>query len=166
MATINEIMELLNAHFSDATMVRVNKSNFLAIPTDMIENGMPRYLKVQLGSFATRATKTHEAFDFDTARADYEQWAKESAERASKPKGDNSKKTESSERTRVRTDKIRAYISANDIKNATATDVCTAVFADDPDTKPMMVGSILNKMVEAGMLDVETVKGKKTYTKA
>lgn len=30
----------------------------------------------------------------------------------------------------------------------------------------MMVGTILNKMVEAGMLDVETVKGKKTYTKA
>ena len=157
MATINEIMELLTSTFSDATMVRTNKTNYLAIPTDIIENGMPKYIK---------ATKTHEAFDFDTARADYEQWAKEAAERANKPKGDNSKKTESAERTRVRTDKIRAYIAANDIENATATDVCNAVFADDPDTKPMMVGTILNKMVEAGMLDVETVKGKKTYTKA
>lgn len=166
MATINEVMELLTSTFSDATMVRTNKTNCLAIPTDIIENGMPKYIKVQLGSFATKATKTHEAFDFDTARADYEQWAKEAAERANKPKGDNSKKTESAERTRVRTDKIRAYIAANDIENATATDVCNAVFADDPDTKPMMVGTILNKMVEAGMLDVETVKGKKTYTKA
>lgn len=92
MATINEIMELLTSTFSDATMVRTNKTNCLAIPTDVIENGMPKYLKVQLGSFATKATKTHEAFDFDTARADYEQWAKEAAERASKPKGDNSKK--------------------------------------------------------------------------
>ena len=166
MATINEIMEILNGHFSDATMVRVSKTNYLAIPTDVIENGMPKYLKVQIGSFATKPTKTHEAFDFDAARADYEQWAKESAERASKPKGDNSKKTESAERTRVRTDKIRAYIAAHDVENATATEVCNAVFADDPDTKPMMVGTILNKMVEAGMLDVETVKGKKTYTKA
>ena len=68
--------------------------------------------------------------------------------------------------TAAEINKIRAYIAANDIENATATDVCNAVFADDPDTKPMMVGTILNKMVEAGMLDVETVKGKKTYTKA
>lgn len=166
MATINEIMEILNGHFSDATMVRVNKTNYLAIPTDIIESGMPKYLKVQIGSFATKATKTHEAFDYDTARADYEQWAKESAERAAKPKNNNSKKTESSERTRVRTDKIRAYIAEHEVENATATDICNAVFADDPDTKPMMVGSILNKMVEAGMLDVETVKGKKTFTKA
>lgn len=67
MATINEIMELLTSTFSDATMVRTNKTNCLAIPTDIIENGMPKYIKVQLGSFATKATKTHEAFDFDTA---------------------------------------------------------------------------------------------------
>lgn len=166
MATITEIMEILNAHFSDASMVRTNKTNYLAIPSGEVENGMPKYLKVQIGAFATKATKTHEAFDFDAAHAEYEQWAKDNAERASKPKSDNSKKTESAERTRVRTDKIRAYVAAHDVENATATEICAAVFADDPDTKPMMVGTILNKMVEAGMLDVETVKGKKTYTKA
>lgn len=162
----NPIVEVIFAQFPEAQWVRTNKQNVIAIPTDIIENGLPKYYKVAVGGFSTKATKTAEAFDYDAARAEYEQWAKESAERAAKPKKDNTAATEAALRSAARLDALRSYIANHDVVEMSATDLCNAVFADDKSVLPMTVGSLMNKLVDAGMVNFEIVKSKKLYTKA
>lgn len=164
--TQNPIVVAIFSSFPEARWVRVNKTNVIAIPTDIIENGMPKYFKIAVGGFSTKATKTAEAFDYDAARADYEQWAKEAAERAAKPKKDNAASTEAAQRSAARLEALRSYIGSHEVVGMSATDLCNAVFADDKSVLPMTVGSLMNKLVDAGMVNFEVVKSKKLYTKA
>lgn len=166
MITIQDIQNCINANFGSAVNVRTGKTNYIAIPTgEYNEKGQPACIKVAVGMFATTATKTHEAFDLESAVAEYDTWVKNAEERNNKPKATKSN-SESSQRQRDRMDKLRAYLVNNHVENVTTTDIRKAVFADDDSTTIMAVGGFLAKFVEGGFLNVEVVNGKKTYTSA
>lgn len=166
MITVQDVQNAIYANFGSAVNVRTGKTNYIAIPTgEYNDKGQPACIKVAIGMFATTATKTHEAFDLNTATAEYAAWEKDAVERNNKPKATKGD-TESSRRQRERMDKLRAYLVANHLEKVTATDVRKAVFADDDSTTIMAVGGFLAKFVEGGFLNVEVVNGKKTYTSA
>ena len=78
--------EITNAILSmnGACMGRVNKSNFIIVPTD--DGG---YVKVNVTAALAKDTKAHKAFNYDAAVAEYKVWetqnALKAAERAAKP---------------------------------------------------------------------------------
>ena len=79
-----DIINALRNLYPSAVMVRVNKTNCLCIPTEDTQDGIPVYKRILVGNFAVKATERSAAFDFDTAKQDYETWEKEAAVRAAK----------------------------------------------------------------------------------
>ena len=142
-----------------ATMVRTNKSNYIAVPT---EEG---YMKVNVTVALDKDTANHKAFDFEAAKADYEVWkamsvAKE-AERAARPprmKGPNPE-------AQARRDALDANITAlPHFEKWTATDIMNAL--PDYVGTVMAIGSSAKRLVEKGVLNVEEIEKKSYYTKA
>lgn len=157
---ISKIMEI-----PGATMGRVNKTNFVVIPT---EDG---YTKVSVSAALAKDTKNHAAFNYEAAVAEYKAWEAEAAlraaERANKPakvKGPNPE-------AEARRQALDAAITALPaFTNATATDVFN-MFAEGEQPKTvMLVGSALKRLAEVGVVVAtksEDAKDKKNYyTKA
>ena len=134
---ISKIMEI-----PGATMGRVNKTNFVVIPT---EDG---YTKVNVTAALAKDTKNHTAFNYEAAVAEYKAWEAEARRQA-----------------------LDAAIAAlPSFTNATATDVFN-MFAESEQPKTvMLVGSALKRLAEAGVVVAtksEDAKDKKNYyTKA
>ena len=157
--------EVLNAILSleGATMCRTNKTNFVAIPT---EDGI---VKVNVGVALAVDTKTHKAFNFEAAKAEYKAYvaekAQKEAEKANKPvkvKGVNVE-------AQARRDALdKAIEEMPNFTDCTATDVLNALAGVIPsETTVMAIGSAAMRMVEKGVLSVrKDEKGKKFYTKA
>lgn len=155
-----EIINALQNLYPSAVMVRVNKTNCLCIPTEEIHDGAPIYKRILVGNFATKATERSAAFDFDTARQDYETWQKESAERAAKPKKE--KDTAASERQAARVGVVQDYINSHSFEHKTSTEI----FNDLPGFDGIIptVGKILKELAAAGLLKMDTEKGKNYYS--
>lgn len=155
-----EIINALRNLYPSAVMVRVNKTNSLCIPTGEVHDGAPIYKRILVGNFATKATERSAAFDFDTARQDYETWQKESAERAAKPKKE--KDTAASERQAARVGVVQDYINSHSFEHKTSTEI----FNDLPGFDGIIptVGKILKELAAAGLLKMDTEKGKNYYS--
>lgn len=146
-----------------ATMARVGKSNFIAIPT---ETG---WVKVGLTEALAKDTKTHKAFNAEAAIADYKVWeaqnALKAAEKASKPKVVKGPNPEA----QARRDALDAAITDLPyFEKWTATDILNALMGNGTDGNQtvMAVGSAAKRLVTSGVLTVETNdKGKSFYTK-
>lgn len=159
---MNGILETILS-LEGATMCRQNKTNFVAIPT---EDGI---VKVNVGVALSKDTKTHKAFNFEAAKAEYKAYtaevARKEAEKASKPVKEKGVNVEAQAR-RDALDKAIADMPS--FADFTATDVMNAlagVIAEN--TTVMAVGSSAMRMVEKGVLTVrKDEKGKKFYTKA
>lgn len=159
---VNGILESILS-LEGATMCRQNKTNFVAIPT---EDGI---VKVNVGVALSKDTKTHKAFNFEAAKAEYKAYtaevARKEAEKASKPEKAKGVNVEAQAR-RDALDKAIADMPS--FADFTATDVMNAlagVIAEN--TTVMAVGSSAMRMVEKGVLTVrKDEKGKKFYTKA
>ena len=146
-----------------AQMCRVNKTNFIAIPT---EEG---YAKVAVGTALAKDTKAHKAFNFDAATAEYKAWeataALKAAERANKPvrvKGPNPE-------AQARRDELDAKMrELPAFADYTATDIMNALSGQiAPNVTVMAIGSSAMRLVEQGVLTVTMdEKKKKHYTKA
>lgn len=162
----NEVLSTILG-IEGATMCRANKTNFVAIPT---EEG---YVKVSVGTALAEDTKAHKAFNFDAAVAEFKAWEAETAlkaaERATKPvrvKGPNPE-------AQARRDELDAKVaSLPAFTDYTATDILNALAGQVAENVTVMaVGSSAGRLVEAGVLTVETrkdeknPKGKKYYTK-
>lgn len=148
-----------------ATMGRVNKTNFVVIPT---EDG---YAKVNISAALAKDTKTHTAFNYEAAVAEYKAWEAEAAlrtaERANKPARVKGPNPEAEARRQALDAAIAALPS---FANATATDVFNMFGEADQPKTVMLVGSALKRLAESGVVvavKAEDPKDKKTYyTKA
>ena len=160
--TKNDVLSTILG-IAGAEKCRVNKSNFIAIPT---EDGI---VKVSVGTALAEDTKNHKAFNFEAAKADYKAWEAEgalrAAERANKPvkvKGPNPE-------AQARRDELDAKVaSLPSFTDATATDIMNALAGQIADNVTVMaVGSSAMRLVEKGILTMTMdEKKKKHYTKA
>jgi len=144
-----------------ATMGRVNKTNFVVIPTD------DGFTKVSISAALTKDTKNHAAFNYDAAVAEYKAWEAEAAlraaERANKPvkvKGPNPE-------AQARRDALDAAIVALPaFSGKTATDVFNMLSGDAQPKTVMLVGSALKRLAESGVVvaaSADDPKDKKAY---
>jgi hypothetical protein len=146
-----------------AEKCRVNKTNFIAIPTD---DGV---VKVSVGTALAESTKNHKAFNFEAAKADYKAWEAEgalrAAERANKPVKVKGPNPEAEARRQELDAKVSALPSFTDY---TATDIMNALAGQIAENVTVMaVGSSAMRLVEKGVLSVTLdEKKKKHYTKA
>lgn len=163
---VSELKSLI-AGIEGAVNGRQNKTNFVIVPC---EDGI---VKISTAVAIDKDTKTHKAFNMDAAVAEYRAWESENAlkavERANKPvkvKGPNPE----AEARRQALDAQIAGLPAFD--GFTATDIMNALKGQLADNVTVMaIGSSAGRLVEAGVLTVETrkdeknPKGKKYYTK-
>ena len=146
-----------------ATMCRVNKANFVAIPT---EDGV---VKVNIGTALATDTKNRKAFNFEAAVAEYKAWEAEgalrAAERANKPVKVKGPNPEAEARRQELDAKVGALPSFTDY---TATDIMNALAGQIAENVTVMaVGSSAMRLVEKGILTVTLdEKKKKHYSKA
>lgn len=163
--TVSEILSVVKG-IPGATMGRVNKSNFVVIPT---EDG---YAKVTVAAANTKDTKNHSAFNYDAAVAEYKAWEAEAAlkaaEKAAKPK---TVKGPSPEAQARRDAMDKAITDLPSFTEYTATDIKNALVGTGflpEDAMPMQVGQAAKRLVDAGVLTVSSREGDKKpyYTKA
>ena len=159
--TNSEILSTILA-MPGAQMCRVNKTNFVAIPT---EDG---YAKVAIGTALAKDTKAHKAFNFDAATAEYKAWEAETAlraaERANKPVKVKGPNPEAEARRQALDAQVASLPSFTDY---TATDILNALAGKVADNVTVMaVGSSAQRLVESGLLTMTVdEKKKKHYTK-
>ena len=159
--TNSEILSTILA-MPGAQMCRVNKTNFVAIPT---EDG---YAKVAVGTALAKDTKAHKAFNFDAATAEYKAWEAETAlraaERANKPVKVKGPNPEAEARRQALDAQVASLPSFTDY---TATDILNALAGKVADNVTVMaVGSSAQRLVESGLLTMTVdEKKKKHYTK-
>jgi len=162
--TIQELTNVLMG-VDGAVMGRVKNSNFVIVP---LEDG--GYAKVNVSKALMEDTKTHAAFNYETAVADYKAWeaaaAMREAERASKPKTPKGPSPEA----QARRDELDAMITnLPAFTEYTATDIRAALADKLPsNVLVMQVGQSARRLVEKGVLTVATHEGDKKpyYTKA
>jgi len=162
--TIQELTNVLMG-VDGAVMGRVKNSNFVIVP---LEDG--GYAKVNVSKALMEDTKTHAAFNYETAVADYKAWeaaaAMREAERASKPKTPKGPSPEAQAR-RDELDSMITNLPA--FTEYTATDIRAALADKLPsNVLVMQVGQSARRLVEKGVLTVATHEGDKKpyYTKA
>lgn len=159
--TNSEILSTILA-MPGAQMCRVNKTNFVAIPT---EDG---YAKVAIGTALAKDTKAHKAFNFDAATAEYKAWEAETAlraaERANKPVRVKGPNPEAEARRQALDAQVASLPSFTDY---TATDILNALAGKVAGNVTVMaVGSSAQRLVESGLLTMTVdEKKKKHYTK-
>lgn len=160
--TNSEILSTVLA-MPGAQMCRVNKTNFVAIPT---EDG---YAKVSIGTALATDTKVHKAFNFEAATAEYKAWEAESAlkaaERANRPTKVKGPNPEAEARRKALDAKVAGLPSFTDY---TATDIMNALAGQLEDNVTVMaIGSSAMRLAEQGLLSMTVdEKKKKHYTKA
>lgn len=160
--TNSEILSTILA-MPGAQMCRVNKTNFVAVPT---EDG---YAKVAIGTALAKDTKAHKAFNFDAATAEYKAWEAEAAlraaERANKPVKVKGPNPEAEARRQALDAQVSGLPSFTDY---TATDIYNALAGQIAENVTVMaIGSSAMRLVDKGVLTVTMdEKKKKHYTKA
>ena len=80
--TMNEIINAVATACPGATMCRRSKQNFLAVPGDVVD-GVQTYYAVKVSALLAKDTKTNTAFDFDSAVAEYDEYATKQAAKSS-----------------------------------------------------------------------------------
>lgn len=157
----NDVLSTIMA-LEGATMCRVNKSNFIAIPT---EDGI---LKVAVGTALAEDTKNRKAFNFEAASAEYKAWEAEAAlraaERANKPAKVKGPNPEAEARRQALDAQVASLPAFSDY---TATDILNALAGKVAENVTVMaVGSSAQRLVEQGLLTMTVdEKKKKHYTK-
>lgn len=158
MTTITEIRNSISS-MTDAVLCR-NKTlgNFVAIPT---EDG---YVAIKVSALLNKDTENHKAFDVESAKAEYEAFAKAQEEKANKPKKEKVVNAEAEARRLAQDAEVAMFFkTAEKGKRYTATDVKNAVpaFAD---ITIMAVGSALLRCAKDGVIATEKgEKGKNLY---
>lgn len=159
--TKNDVLSTILA-LDGAVMCRQNKTNFVAIPA---EDGI---VKVTVGTALAEDTKTHKAFNFEAAVAEYKAWetagALRAAERAAKPVKVKGPNPEAEARRQALDNQIAGLPAFTDY---TATDILVALGDTVAENVTVMaVGSSAMRLVDKGILTMTLdEKKKKHYTK-
>lgn len=161
--TTNEILSALLSQFPGSALVRRSKQTFIAVPMGENEDGVMEYAKVAVGNLLSKDTANHAAFNFEAAVAEYEAYAAEQAEKASKPKAEKKKSGPDPEKVaamNARKEAALAWLISNPGEH-TATDVKNAVECYK-DITIMQVGSDLKALHAEGQI-VKSTKESKNY---
>lgn len=156
----NEILSAVLSQFPGSSLVRRSKQTFIAVPMGENEDGVMEYASIKVGSLLSKDTVNHAAFDFEAAKAEYEAYAAELAEKASKPK--TPKKSgadpEKVAAANARKEAALAWLIENPGEH-TATEVKTAI---DPENKVtiMQIGTDLKALANDGQIACEKKEGK------
>jgi len=157
--TNSEILSTVLA-MPGAQLCRVNKTNFVAIPT---EEG---YAKVSIGTALAKDTKAHKAFNFDAATAEYKAWEAETALKAAEKANKPAKVKGPNPEAQARRDELDAKIaSLPSFAEFTATDILNALAGQVAENVTVMaIGSSAKRLVEKGVLTLVNREGdKKSY---
>ena len=152
------------SQFPGATMVRRSKQNFIAIPKGENEDGVMEYAKIAVSALLSKDTKTNTAFDFEAAKAEYEEYAAAQLEKANKPKAPKKSGADPEKQAAMaaRADAALAWLIANPGEH-TATEIKAAVDCM-ANVTIMQVGSDLKSLLAAGTAKCEKREGKNYWS--
>lgn len=161
---ITEIVANVLSNYEGASMVRRSKTNFIAVPIGENEDGVMEYASIKVGALLSKDTQTNPAFNFEAAKAEYEAYTAEQAEKASKPK---SAKKSGADPEKVaaqakRKEAALAWLIENSGKH-TATEVKSAIDPDNTVTI-MQIGSDLKSLMQDGQISCEKKDGKNYWS--
>lgn len=162
--TNTSILSTIMSTFDGATMVRVGKTNFVAIPTG---DPVQPYVKVAVGNLLAKDTENHSAFNFDEAASAYQNWSADQTTKANAPKKEKTVNTEAQARRDAMDAALIGWFEdvAEAEKQYTATDLLNLVPGFDQYTV-MAVGSCAIRLANEGAIKMElNEKGKKMYSK-
>ena len=162
--TTNEMMTSILSQFPGSAMVRRSKINFIAVPMGENEDGVMEYAKIAVSALLSKDTKTNTAFDFEAAKAEYEEYAAQQTEKANKPKAPKKSGADPEKQAAMaaRADAALAWLIANPGEH-TATDIKAAVDCM-ANVTIMQVGSDLKSLLPAGTVKCEKREGKNYWS--
>ena len=162
--TTNEIVSSILSQFPGSTMVRRSKANFIAVPMGENEDGVMEYAKVAVGNLLSKDTKTNAAFDFEAAKAEYEEYAATVAEKAAKPKAPKKSGADPEKQAAQakRKEAALAWLIENPGEH-TATEVKAAIDPTNAVTI-MQIGSDLKSLLADGSIAVDKKEGKNYWS--
>ena len=159
--TMNEIINAVATACPGATMCRRSKQNFLAVPGDVVD-GVQTYYAVKVSALLAKDTKTNTAFDFDSAVAEYDEFATKQAAKSSTPK-----KSSGADPAKQAAKEARKTALTEWMKDNPGEHTCTEIKEAMPEVYGecviMTVGSDAKELFVAGVLDKRTEKGKNYY---
>ena len=128
------------------------------------EDGVMEYAKVAVSALLSKPTKTNPAFDLEAAKAEYEAYAVEQAEKASKPKAPKKSgpDPEKIAAMNARKEAALAWLISNPGEH-TATDIKNGVECYK-DITIMQVGSDLKSLMQDGQIVCEKKESKNYWS--
>lgn len=166
MFSVPSVVESILSNYNGAVMCRQNRQTFIAVPTGNETDGVPTYIKIAVSNLLAKQTATCEPFNVERAHAEYEQYAKEQAERENAPKKGKTVNAEAEAKRTRQNDRITLFFETEaEADHAyTATDLFTTMMDDFATV--MEVGSTMNRLADSGLFTVVMDGKKKTYIKA
>ena len=161
--TMNEIMNAITTAFPQVDFIQIDNNEFV-YSDGVIMDGVQEYRSIKFGTKATKGTKTHKAFNLDTAIEKYDEKKAKAAERAAKPKTARAKEI-SPEQAALVAD-VREVLSSQ-ASGMNAQEIAEVINTnrDEPVTW-QKVSSILKKFATDGICTTDERDGKRVYTLA
>lgn len=162
MTMMNEIMNVIVSAFLQVDFIQIDNNEF--VYAGEVVDGVQQYHSIKFGTKATKDTKTHKAFDLDTAIEKYNEKKSKAAERAAKPKAARTKEI-SPEQAALVAD-VREVLSSQ-ASGMNAQEIAEVINTnrDEPVTW-QKVSSILKKFATDGVCTTDERDGKRVYTLA
>lgn len=160
--TMNEIMNAITTAFPQVDFIQIDNNEF--VYAGEVVDGVQQYHSIKFGTKATKDTKTHKAFNLDTAIEKYNEKKVKAAERAAKPKAARTKEI-SPEQAALVAD-VREVLSSQ-ASGMNAQEIAEAINEnrDEPVTW-QKISSILKKFATDGICTTDERDGKRVYTLA
>ena len=162
--TTNEMISAILSQFPGAAMVRRSKTNFIAVPGAVVDD-VQTYHAIKVSALLSKDTKSNTAFDFEAAKAEYEEYAAAQLEKANKPKAPKKSGADPEKQAAMaaRADAALAWLIANPGEH-TATDIFNALTDAYAGKSVMTVGSDLKPLIAAGTVKCEKREGKNYWS--
>ena len=160
--TINEIMNAITTAFPQVDFIQIDNNEF--VYAGEVVDGVQQYHSIKFGTKATKDTKTHKAFNLDTAIEKYDEKKSKAAERAAKPKTTRVKEVTPEQAALVAD--VREVLSSQ-ASGMNAQEIAEVINTnrDEPVTW-QKVSSILKKFATDGICTTDERDGKRVYALA
>ena len=160
--TMNEIMNAITTAAPQVDFIQIDNNEF--VYAGEVVDGVQQYHSIKFGTKATKDTKTHKAFDLNSAIEKYNEKKSKAAERAAKPKTARTKEI-SPEQAALVAD-VREVLSSQ-ASGMNAQEIAETINTnrDEPVTW-QKVSSILKKFATDGICTTDERDGKRVYTLA
>ena len=156
---MNEIMNAIIDAFQPIDFIQIDNNEF--VYAGEVVDGVQQYHSIKFGNKATKDTKTHKAFDLNSAIEKYNEKKIKAAERAAKPKTARVKEI-SPEQAALVAD-VREVLSAQ-ASGMNAQEIAEVINANrDERVTWQKVSSILKKFAEDGTCTTDERDGKRIY---